>query len=202
MARRGKRLRPNKLREEKPKGPKPKIKWNTQLFRQQVLYSGLFMFGLLVALFSARLLESTIVSGWIVFGVVLAISIPFALGLKLRFRYLYSAENLLYNTFYSAIVFGFPLGVGLLLANYHLADGTTVVKLPIERKYKVSSSRSRKTKYPAVAIRYGELTKELKFKQEQKTEVERADYIELTVKNGYLGYDVIEDVKLRVSQKY
>jgi hypothetical protein len=50
---------------------------------------------------------------------------------------------------------------------------------------------------PVIEIEYKGQEKQLVFYSEEQNEIDKSKYVLLTIKRGFLGYDIIEGVKLK-----
>lgn len=98
----------------------------------------------------------------------------------------------------NTVSWGFIACSILVLSNYYLSEGqTTDEKYEIiETSYMPGSKGSRSKFKPLVRIDYKGKTKELVFSNKFHGELEEYDHVSVSVKKGFLNWDVIMDQKL------
>ena len=153
------------------------------------LLTFLFLGGIILTVFEIHIYRNTLVSGeivttvWLVCGVLMT---PVTAGLLERY---YGTKNIFLKLVYNAGAFGGIVVYCFMALNYYFPnDPATVVQTEIIAKGTLAKRKHRCGK-PYASVRVRHTTKQLVFSC--GFNLERYRYINLTLKRGLLGIDVI-----------
>lgn len=94
----------------------------------------------------------------------------------------------------SIFSFGFMTCYGFMALNYYMADMNTEIKnCKILHKHTIGTKQPQ----PAIEIDYDGIEKQLVFNVGQQTQIDSSNYVSLTVKKGFFGYDIFSEITLK-----
>jgi hypothetical protein len=128
-----------------------------------------------------------------IFGVLFPVSVATFLCIKNDYRNTYQRKSLFFPVMQSIASFGL-IGCYIFMAsNLYFAHNDIFIKSCL-----ISSRHTIGTKnpQPAIEIEYEGVEKQLVFYRGQEDEVNKSRYVLLTVRKGFWGYDVFDDIKL------
>jgi len=106
----------------------------------------------------------------------------------------YQTKGFFFPLMQSILSFGFMTCYGFMALNYYMADTDTEIKpCKILHKYTIGTKQPQ----PAIEIDYDGIEKQLVFKVGQQTQIDSSNYVVLTVKEGFFGYDIFSEMALR-----
>lgn len=151
--------------------------------------------------FEVRIYRLTIINILVPISIILLVGI----GAYFVSKNHYNKHNILSGTLSGLLQnicsWGFISCYLFMATNYYLADSETRdLKLKIESKSSMSGPKGKRAKRkPLVTIDYFGLQKELVFSYKDTEKVENADEVILIVKNGFLGFDILDQYEPVVS---
>jgi hypothetical protein len=94
--------------------------------------------------------------------------------------------------------FGFIVCSTLMLTNYYFADKESITETfeIVERSSLPGSKRHRDERQPTFQINYNGKIKELVFNHEYYEQMNFFTNVEIEVRKGYFGFDILENKKL------
>ena len=134
-------------------------------------------------------------------GIILIVGlITFLLDFKnYKKTYDYSGFGLYFNSSLHYIIgFGFTACSIFVLVNYYLADKNSIKKIyEIVDRSSMPGSKYRRTEFqPLIRINYNGEIKELVFSHKYYEKMNFYTNVELEVRKGYFGFDILENQKL------
>lgn len=169
---------------------------------RKILYTTVFVVGLYSMAWQISIYQNTIIDLSILFGIIIATGILTSLVDFKNFKktYKYSGIGLyLYSSAHYICGFGFIVCSIFTLSNYYLAD-----KTPIKETYEIvertslqgSTKSLRDERQPAFKINYDGKLKQLVFPHRYHENMSLYKNVELEVRKGFLGFDILENKKL------
>lgn len=101
-------------------------------------------------------------------------------------------KNRIFHYLVHTCITGASLLFGFMALNYYFADNQTEDKRFEIIKKGSLSGRNRNEDIPYVEINYNGFEKEIIFKYPDKDKIDSAKYVNLTVKKGLFGFDILE----------
>ena len=169
--------------------------------QRKIFYSTIFFVGLISIIWEIKIFRKTVIDLTIPLGIILIVGIlAFLLDFKnFKKTYDYSKFGLyLYSIMHYIIGFGFIACSVFILANYHLAKKKAIVETyKILDRSTMPGDRYNPTEYqPLIKINYKGQIKELVFSHEFYEKMDFYQTVELKVRKGYFGFDILENKKL------
>lgn len=168
--------------------------------QRKVLYPIIFIFGLFLMAWQVLIFRNTIIDKSILIGIILLTGlIIFPFDYKNYGEiYKYSGIKLYFFSAMQYICgFGFTICSIFMLTNFYLADSK-----PIKKTYKIikrsslpGSKYHRDERKPTFLINYNGNFKELVFPHKYYEKMKFYTNIELEVRKGYFGFDILENKK-------
>jgi hypothetical protein len=169
--------------------PSKKAITPTAIILQILLITGLVFLGFVVALYRKTFIDVKIpVAIWIGSGLLIT---PFIRKLLSTHG---GSGNILYHCTYSIIVFGGLIVWSFMAINYYSRSiNAKEEHLPIlSRSSMTGSKHHRNERKPTVIVNYRGMQKDLVFDFKQTDLVNASDSVTLLIREGNLGFDVIE----------
>jgi hypothetical protein len=168
---------------------------------RKIFYQITFFLGLILIVWQIKIFRNTIIDLSILIGIILLIGIVcFFIDYKNYAKtYKYSGVRLyIYSLIHYMCGFGFIACSVFMLTNYYLADKTPEKDTfeIISRSSMPGSKYRRNERIPTFRINYEGKIKELVFSHKYYERMDFYTNVELEVKNGYFGFDIIENKKL------
>jgi len=171
--------------------------------QRKIFYPTIFFLGAILMIFQIEIYRNTIINVLIPIGIIVSIGvISFLLDFKnYKSTYEYSGIGLyLYSGMHYVIGFGFIACSIFMLTNYYFADQNTRTE-----SYEIirTSSLASGSKYridvrkPTFRINYNGKIKELVFTSEYYEKRNFYNNIELEIRKGLFGFDILENKKLK-----
>ncbi|MBE7661495.1 hypothetical protein [Tenacibaculum finnmarkense] len=169
--------------------------------QRKIFYPTIFILGLSLMAWQITIFRNTIIDLKILIGIILIVGITtFLVDYKNYGKtYKYSGIGLyFYSSIHYLCGFGFMACSIFILTNYYFADKTTVKKTYeiIERSSLPGEKYQRDERKPTFQINYDGKIKELVFNNEYYEKMDFFTNVELEVKKGYFGFDILENKKL------
>ena len=169
--------------------------------QRKIIYPTIFFLGAILMIFQIEIYRNTIIDLLIPIGIIIVVGIiAFILDFKnYKKTYEYSGFGLyLYSIMHYTIGLGFIICSIFMLTNYYMADSE-----PVQMTYEIVERSSlpgrkyhRDERKPTFKINYNGKTKELVFPHKYYKNMEFYSNVELEVKKGYFGFDILENKKL------
>ncbi|MGC6431964.1 MAG: hypothetical protein ACON5F_13040 [Jejuia sp.] len=164
-------------------------------------YSAIFFAGLILIIWEIKIFRKTVINLIIPLSIILIVGIiAFILDFKnYKKTYDYGKFGLyLYSSMHYIVGFGFIACSVFMLTNYYLADKDSIKETyDIVDKSSMSGSRYHRTEYqPLIRINYKREIKELVFSHKYYDKMEFYETVELEVRKGYFGFDILESQKI------
>ncbi|MDO5971530.1 hypothetical protein Q4Q35_17115 [Flavivirga aquimarina] len=169
--------------------------------QRKIFYPTIFILGLFLMAWQVTIFRNTIIDLSILIGIILIVGIiAFFVDFKNYGKtYKYSGIRLyLYSSMHYLCGFGFIVCSAFMLTNYYFAD-----KTPVKETFEIvdrSSLRGRKyhrdERKPTFQINYNGKIKELVFTHKYYEKMEFYKSVELEVRKGYFGFDILENKTL------
>ena len=162
-----------------------------------ILISGLFLMG-----WEINVYRNTIIDLSIPIGIILIVGIiAFVLDIKnYKKTYEYKGIGLYFYALMNYLAgYGFIACTIFMLTNYYLADKKSVKKSfeIVERSSLSGSKHHRDKRKPTFKINYDGKMKELVFKHKFYKKMASYKNIELEIKKGFFGFDIIDNKELK-----
>jgi hypothetical protein len=169
--------------------------------QRKILYPTIFISGLFLMAWQVTIFRNTIIDLSIPIGMILIVGIiAFVLDFKNYGKtYKYSGIGLyLYSSMHYLFGYGFIVCSIFMLTNYYLAD-----KDPIKKTFEIVEQSSlpggkhhREERKPTFQINYDGKIKELVFQHKFYEKRKFYKNVELEIRKGYFGFDILENKKL------
>jgi hypothetical protein len=166
----------------------------TSLGGWKVFYTFTFFMGVALLIMELGIYRATIVKMIIPVSIVLAVGVITLLLNRGHYSRVYQTHWLFFPLGQHVMSWGLTACYLFMAANYYLANKERhVLEFEIESKESVPGSRGRRLEEKRVVmINYSGISKELIFKREDTRRVKDAHVVTLTVRKGFLGFDVID----------
>tara|TARA_R110001632_G_scaffold31109_4_gene81353 strand:- start:5886 stop:6410 length:525 start_codon:yes stop_codon:yes gene_type:complete len=168
---------------------------------RKILYPTIFISGLLLMAWQVVIFRNTIIDYSILIGIILIVGVlTFLLDFKNYGKtYNYSGIGLyFYSLMHYFFGYGFIVCSIFMLTNFYLADKNPIKKTfeIVERSSLPGSKHHRDERKPTFRINYKGKEKELVFQHKYFGKMESYKSVELAVRKGYFGFDILENKKL------
>lgn len=169
--------------------------------QRKIFYPTIFILGLFLMARQITIFRNTIIDLKILIGITLAVGfITFLVDFKNYERtYKYSGIGLyFYSSMHNICGFGFIACSLFMLTNYYMADSEPVKKTYeiVERSSLPGRKYHRDERKPTFRINYDGKIKELVFNHEYYEKMDFFTNVELEVRKGFFGFDILENKKL------
>ncbi len=169
--------------------------------QRKLLYPTLFILGVILMAWQISIFRNTIIDLSFLIGIVFVIAIiAFLLDFKnFEKTHNYSGIGLyFYASMYYICGFGFIVCSIFILTNYYMADSESVKETYeiVERSSTPGRRHYREERKPTFDINYKGKIKELVFPHKYYDKMNFYTKVELEVRKGYFGYDILENKKL------
>jgi len=169
--------------------------------QRKIFYPTIFILGLFLMVWQITIYRNTIIDLTILLGIIFVIGIAtFLVDFKnYRKTYKYSGIGLyFYSSMHYICGFGFIACSFFTLTNYYLAERTPIKETfeIVERTWLPGSKHHRDEKQPAFKINYNGKLKQLVFPHKYYENMALYKNVELEVRKGYFGFDILENKKL------
>ncbi len=169
--------------------------------QRKIFYSTIFFTGIILMVWQILIFRKTIIDLEILIGIIaltgfLAFLVDFE---NYKKTYNSTGKSVDFNAFmYYFFGFGFIAASLFMLTNYYLADNKTVRKsFNIVKRTSIPGGKNNRSKrHPVFSINYNGKIKELVFFNEFYENMETYTNVDLVIKKGYFGYDIIESQTL------
>lgn len=168
--------------------------------QRKIFYPIIFILGLCLMTWQVTIFRNTIIDLEILIGIILIVGIvSFLIDFKsYKKTYKYSGIGLyFYSSMYYICGFGFIACSIFMLTNFYMADSE-----PIKETYEIVERSSlpgrkyhRDERKPTFGINYNGKIKELVFPHKYYEKMEFYTKVELEVRKGYFGFDILENKK-------
>lgn len=169
--------------------------------QRKVLYPILLLLGLGLIIWQIKIFRNTIIDLSIPIGIILVVGvISFILDSK-NYVKTYDMSETGFNFFalmQGIIGYGFIAGSIFMLANFYLADKDIVTRSfeIMERSSLPGGENQREERTPTFTISYDGKIKELGFRHEFYETMDVYENVQLEVRKGYFGFDILESKRL------
>jgi hypothetical protein len=169
--------------------------------QRKIFYPTIFILGLFLMGWQITIFRNTIIDLKILIGITLAVAIMTFLADFKNYRrtYKYSGIGLyFYSSIHYICGFGFITCSLFMLTNYYMADSEPVKETYeiVERSSLPGRKYHRDERKPTFDINYNGKIKELVFPHKYYEKMEFYSTVELEVRKGYFGFDILENKKL------
>ena len=169
--------------------------------QRKILYPTIFISGLFLMVWEVIIFRNTIIDLSILIGIILIVGITaFILDFKNYGKtYEYSGIGLyFYSSMHYIFGYGFIVCSIFMLTNFYLAEKEPVKKSfeIVERSSLPGGKHHREERQPTFKINYDGKIKELVFQHKFYEKREFYKNVELEVRKGYFGFDILENKKL------
>lgn len=114
--------------------------------------------------------------------------------IKKHYNRTYQLKGFFFPLMQSLLSFGFIACYSFMALNYYLADTNFEVKsCKILNKHTIGT----KQQQPAIEVDYNGTEKQLVFYVGQQAQIDSSNYVMLTIRKGFLGYDIFSDITLK-----
>ncbi len=171
--------------------------------QKKLYYKVIFLVGLIAISWEIRIYRQTIIDIKVLFGIIFIIGfLTMFLTLKdfkKLFKYSKKTSLYFYAFIQSIVSWGFLACSIFMFTNYYLkSEGVKKQTFKIVERSSLSGGRrNRDERKPMFKIMYEGELKELIFTHKYYEKMESYKNIELIVKKGFLGYDLLIDQKLK-----
>ena len=169
--------------------------------QRKIFYPTIFILGLFLMAWQITIFRNTIIDLKVLFGIILVVGIiAFLIDFKNYGKtYKYSGIGLyFYSLMHYICGFGFMACSIFMLTNFYMAESE-----PIKETYEIVERSSlpgrkyhRDERKPTFDINYNGNIKELVFPHKYYEKMEFYTKVELEVRKGYFGFDILENKKL------
>ena len=173
------------------------------LKQKELLYKCVFFAGLIAIIWEIVIYRMTIIDVKILLGIILTIGfLTTFLSLKdFQLLFGYSKKSTLYfwTFIQSSVSWGFLAASIFMFTNYYLASGESHKQTYqiVERSSLAGRKNHRREHKPTFRILYQGKLKELVFPTLYYRDRESYQNVELTIKEGFLGYDILIEKRLK-----
>ena len=174
--------------------------------QRKILYPTVFFVGLILIIFEIHIFRNTIINlsipiGIIFFVGIISIILDFK-NYKKTYKKVYKKNRIvlyIYSVMQNIISYGFITCSIFMLVNFYLADKKQVKKTfeIVERTSLPGPEYHREERNPTFSIVYNGKIKELVFEQMYYNNMNSYNYIELEIKKGFFGFDILENKRLK-----
>jgi hypothetical protein len=175
-----------------------------QLHKWKMFYYLTFLTGITLLFLEIFIYRVTIIRTIIPITIILVVGITAFIFNRNHYKATYNVHGLFFPLMQNIVSWGFIACYLFMATNYYLAHNE-LKDLKFEIKSKSSMpgpKRRRDERKPFVTIDYFGFKKELVFNYEDTERVENADKINLTVREGLLGFDIVDHYDLVESHKW
>lgn len=157
-------------------------------------YNIILFLGLFLIIFEVLIYRKTIISIYIPISIILIVGLLAFYFNKKNYNKIYPSANNFISIIQNIMSWGFITSYLFLAINYYLAEKTiTNYKLKIKGKSSMPGSKyHREDREPLVKVDYFTFEKELVFNFEDTDKVNSADSVEVSVRKGRLGFDILD----------
>jgi hypothetical protein len=170
--------------------------------QRKIFYPTIFILGLILMVWQVSIFRNTIIDLSILIGIILVVGlVTFLVDFK-NFRKTYEFSEIglyLYSIMHYLFGFGFIACSIFMLTNYYFADKTIVKEKfeILERSSLPGSKYHRNERIPTFIINYNGKNKELVFLHKYYDKMNFYDSLEIDVKKGFFGFDILENKELK-----
>ncbi len=182
------RVSGNFMKKLKPEKDKNKKLW-------KVFYGLLFFIGLLLIVLEINLYRKTIIELYIPISIILATGFISFIISKNHFKHMYSFNGNFYPLIQNICSWGFIFCYLFMASNFYLSENKiTEYQFQIKEKSSMPGRKyHRNERQPLVRIDYFNFEKELVFRFTDTDIVMKADSVNLKIKKGGLGFDILKE---------
>jgi hypothetical protein len=169
--------------------------------QRKIFYPTIFILGLFLMAWQIEIFRNTIIDLSILIGIILVVGIlSFFIDFK-NYKQTYEYSGIwvyIYSSMHYLFGFGFIVCSTLMLTNYYFADKESIKETfeIVERSSLPGSKRHRHERQPTFQINYDGKIKELVFNHEYYEQMDFFTNVELEVRKGYFGFDILVNKKL------
>lgn len=166
--------------------------------KRKIFYTVIFFTGITLIVWQIFIFPKTIIDLEILIGIIALTGFTASLIDFKNYKKTYNStgKSVNFNAFMHYFFgCGFIAASLFMLTNYYLADNKTVRKSfnIVERTSIPGGKNNRSKRQPVFSINYNGKIKELVFFNEFYNDMEAYTKVELVIKKGYFGYDIIEN---------
>ena len=171
--------------------------------QKKLFYQIIFFIGLAAIIWEIRIYRQTIIDVKILLGITLIVGVLtmfFSLkDFQKLFKYSRKSSLYFWTFIQSTVSWGFLACSIFMFTNYYLASDEAKKQTfeIVERSSMTGRKHHRDERKPTFKIMYKGVLKELVFNHKFYDKMESYRNVELIVKKGFLGYDLLVDQKLR-----
>jgi hypothetical protein len=169
--------------------------------QRKIFYASIMILGLFLMAWQVTIFRNTIIDVSILIGIILVVGlITFLIDFK-NYGKTYNKRGIglyFYSGMQCLLSYGFIVCSIFMLTNYYLAEKTPEKETfeIIERSSLPGSKHHRDERQPTFRINYDGKVKELVFNHEYYEKMDFYTNVELEVRKGYFGFDILENKKL------
>ncbi|WP_291960729.1 hypothetical protein [Maribacter sp.] len=171
--------------------------------KKGLFYKSIFMLGLFLIIWEVKIYRLTIIDFIIPLLIILVtgfLTTPFALkDFQELFQYSNKYSLYFWTFLQSTVSWGFTLCSLLMFSNYYLASSDVRTKIYniVERSSLAGGKYHRDKSKPTFIIDYNGNPKQLVFSNKYYDDMNNYKNVELKVKEGLLGFDILIEQKLK-----
>lgn len=169
-------------------------KKSKQLDKWKIFYFVTFLTGITLLVFEISIYRVTIIRTIIPVSIILSVGVLIFLFNKNHFNKINNTRGVFFPLMQNITSWGFIACYLFMSTNYYLSDNELKeLKFEIKSKSSMPGPKGRRDeRKPLVTIDYFGFKKELVFSYEDTERIENADKVNLTVRKGLLGFDILD----------
>lgn len=165
--------------------------------QRKIFYSTIFFTGIILMVWQILIFRKTIIDLEILIGIIFVFGfITFLIDFEnYKKTYKYTGTSLhFYALMHYFFGFGFIVSSLFMLTNFYLAENKTIKQRfdIVERTSIPGGKNNKSNRQPVFSINYNGKIKELVFYNEFYENMETYTNVDLVIKKGYFGFDIIE----------
>jgi hypothetical protein len=164
------------------------------LNKWKVLYFATALTGIMLLVLEISIYRVTIIEATIPISIIFSVGVLTFFINKKHYAMTYNIHGVFFPLMQNIVSWGFIACYLFMATNYYLADNDLHdLQFEIKSKSSISGPRTRRhERKPLVTIDYFGFKKELVFKYKDTEKVEKAQKIDLRIKKGLLGFDIVD----------
>ena len=175
--------------------------------QKNLLYKTIFIIGLILMFFQVLIYRKTIIDWEILALICLTVGVLISFLNYKDFNKLFNYKNR-YSLFFWTFIqntasWGFIICSFFMFTNYYFAERISIKETfqIVEKSSMTGRKYHRNERKPIFRIKYNNKLKDLVFSHKYYEKMDFYTEVELEVRKGYLGYDILENIKLKEDTK-
>ncbi len=170
---------------------------------RKIFYPAIFFIGLILIIWEITIFRNTLISKYVLFGIIIVVGLTaFILDFNNYVRTYPKYTRLaqvIYSLMHYIVGYGFIVCSIFMLINYYFSDKTFEKRnfKILERSSMSGGKYHRNERQPLFRINYDGKMKELVFPHKYYEKMDFYSEVEFKVRNGYFGFEIIVDKKLK-----